>query len=55
MGPEAEGLLSDVIPDGFFADGSSMHNDGEELVSEAETEENTDFVTDFMGNEEEVH
>ncbi|MEL6858552.1 MAG: SMC-Scp complex subunit ScpB [Pseudomonadota bacterium] len=52
---EAEGLLTDVIPDGFFADGSSMHNDGEELVSEAETEENADFVQDFMGNEEEVH
>lgn len=52
---EAEGLLSDVIPDGFFADGSSMHNEAEELVSEAEVEEDTDFVTDFMGNEEEVH
>ncbi len=52
---EAEGLLSDVIPDGFFSDGSSMHNEAEELVSEADPEESTDFVTDFMGPEEEVH
>lgn len=52
---EAEGLLSDVIPDGFFADGTSMHNDPEETNSEAETEENTDFVTDFMGSDEDIH
>lgn len=52
---EAEGLLSDVIPDGFYSDGSSMHNDPEELVSEADPEENSDFVTDFMGPEEEIH
>ena len=52
---EAEGLLSDVIPDGFFADGTSMHNDPEETSSEAEAEENTDFVTDFMGSEEDIH
>lgn len=52
---ESEGLLSDVIPDGFFADGTSMHNEADELESEAESEENTDFVTDFMGSEEEVH
>ncbi|MEM9179866.1 MAG: SMC-Scp complex subunit ScpB [Pseudomonadota bacterium] len=52
---EAEGLLSDVIPDGFFADGTSMHNDPEETNSEAEAEENTDFVTDFMGSDEDIH
>jgi len=52
---EAEGLLSDVIPDGFFADGTSMHNEADETVSEADPEENTDFVTDFMGSDEEVH
>lgn len=52
---EAEGLLSDVIPDGFFSDGSSMHNEADEPVSEADPEESTDFVTDFMGPEEEVH
>lgn len=52
---EAEGLLTDVIPDGFFADGSSMHNEGEELESEASSEDDADFVTDFIGNDEEVH
>ncbi|NQY14400.1 MAG: SMC-Scp complex subunit ScpB [Henriciella sp.] len=52
---ESEGLLSDVIPDGFFADGTSMHNEAEELESEAESEENTDFVTDFMGSDEDIH
>ena len=51
---EAEGLLSDVIPDGFFSDGSSMHNEADESVSEADPEDSTDFVTDFMGPEEEV-
>ena len=52
---ESEGLLSDFIPDGFFADGTSMHNEAEELESEAESEENTDFVTDFMGSDEDIH
>lgn len=52
---EAEGLLSDVIPDGFFADGSSMHNEAEDMGTEDNSEENADFVTDFMGDEEEVH
>lgn len=52
---EAEGLLSDVIPDGFFADGSSIHNEASELESEVESEEDADFVTDFIGGEEEVH
>ncbi|MEM9841809.1 MAG: SMC-Scp complex subunit ScpB [Pseudomonadota bacterium] len=50
---EAEGLLTDVIPDGFYADGTSMHNEPEALESEAEPEENPDFVTDFMGTDEE--
>lgn len=52
---ESEGLLTDVIPDGFFADGTSMHNDPEELVSEADAEKDSDFVTDFIGEDEEVH
>ena len=52
---EAEGLLTDVIPDGFFADGTSMHNETDETVSEADPEENTDFVTDYLGSDEEVH
>lgn len=52
---EAEGLLSDAIPDGFYSDGTSMHNDAEELVSEAEAEDKSDFITDFIGDDEEVH
>ncbi|MEM9573124.1 MAG: SMC-Scp complex subunit ScpB [Pseudomonadota bacterium] len=52
---ESEGLLSDVIPDGFFADGTSIHNDPEEAESRAESEENNDFVTDFMGSDEDIH
>lgn len=48
---EAEGLLSDVIPDGFFADGTSIHN---ELDDEPDYDvtEDTDFVTDFAGDDE---
>ncbi len=53
---EAEGLLSDVIPDGFYADGTSIHNEGEEISSEIESEDDSDFVTDYIGeDEEEVH
>lgn len=52
---EAEGLLSDAIPDGFYSDGTSMHNDAEELLSEAEAEDKSDFITDFIGDDEEVH
>lgn len=52
---EAEGLLTDVIPDGFFADGSSMHHEGEEPETDARPEDDADFVTDFIGNDEEVH
>lgn len=50
---EAEGLLSDVIPDGFYTDGTSMHHDGEEMGPELDTEEETDFVTDYMGEDAE--
>lgn len=52
---ESEGLLSDVIPDGFFADGTSMHNEADELGSEAEPEESSDFVTDFEASDEDIH
>lgn len=53
---ESEGLLSDVIPDGFFTDGSSMHSD--EQAEDGDTtapkgEEDADFVTDYMGEETE--
>ncbi len=48
---EAEGLLSDVIPDGFFADGSSIHNELDD-ETDYDVAEDTDFVTDFEGDEE---
>lgn len=48
---EAEGLLSDVIPDGFFADGSSIHNELDD-ETDYDVTEDTDFVTDFEGDEE---
>ncbi|MEO1642209.1 MAG: SMC-Scp complex subunit ScpB [Pseudomonadota bacterium] len=44
----AEGLLSDVIPDGFFTDGTAIHHeDGDEFEA---IDDVTDyaFVTDFM-------
>ncbi|MEQ3747202.1 MAG: SMC-Scp complex subunit ScpB [Henriciella sp.] len=50
---ESEGLLSDVIPDGFFADGTSIHNEMDE-ETHFDVTEDTDFVTDFEGDEE-VH
>lgn len=49
---EAEGLLTDVIPDGFFADGTSMHNEAEDMGPEIESDEENDFVTDYIGEEE---
>ncbi len=50
---EAEGLLRDVIPSGFFADGSDMHHIATELDAEAgNSEPDPDFVTDFMGEAE---
>ena len=53
---EAEGLLSDVIPDGFYADGTSIHNEAEDVGPEIEPEDDADFVTDYIGEEEsEVH
>ena len=48
---EAEGLLSDVIPDGFYTDGTSIHNEGEDSDPEIDAEEAGDFVTDYMGEE----
>jgi segregation and condensation protein B len=48
---ESEGLLSDVIPDGFFADGSSIHNELDD-ETDYDVTEDTDFVTDFEGDEE---
>lgn len=44
---EAEGLLSDVIPDGLFADGSAMHHQDEPEAMDLDPE-SADFVTDFM-------
>jgi len=52
---EAEGLLSDVIPDGLFSDGSSMHNEAEDVAIEADPDDGADFITDFIGDDEEVH
>ena len=50
---ESEGLLSDVIPSGFFTDGSSMHDEpGEDefdSLSAAELSDDSGFVTDFVG------
>lgn len=48
---EAEGLLSDVIPDGFYTDGTSIHHEGDDMGSDVDREEETDFVTDYMGDE----
>lgn len=50
---EAEGLLQDVIPAGFFADGSEMHHDPADIATEPGiTETDSHFVTDFMGEAE---
>ena len=49
---EAEGLLSDVIPDGFYLDGSEMHHlEMDESELQAGAAEAGDFVTDFLGAE----
>lgn len=51
---ESEGLLSDVIPEGFFTDGTDMLNQDDDVL---ETEDAQDasagdgFVTDFAGEE----
>ena len=52
---ESEGLLSDVIPEGFFTDGSPMHD---ELIDEDgendpfEDDVDAGFVTDYVGEED---
>lgn len=51
---ESEGLLSDVIPDGFYTDGSSIHNEMDLEDEDSTAPESGDFVTDFLGSEEEV-
>lgn len=50
---EADGLLSDVIPDGFFTDGSAMHHEDEEPLQVQDQDEDTSFVTDFMDEADE--
>ncbi len=52
---EAEGLLSDVLPEGFFTDGSSIHH--EEMEADAgDTEglatDESDFSIDYAGDED---
>jgi len=52
---ESEGLLSDVIPEGFFTDGTSMHEEASEEDFEGgdvSEEPDTGFVTDFVGEED---
>ena len=49
---EAEGLLSDVIPDGFFTDGTAMHHEGDLESEMVEQDSDTAFVTDFMNEDE---
>jgi segregation and condensation protein B len=44
---EAEGLLSDVIPDGLFADGSAMHHQDDPDALDPDPDP-ADFITDFM-------
>ncbi len=49
---ESEGLLSDVIPDGFFTDGTSMHsedNDPEREMDRSLEDEAAGFITDYVG------
>lgn len=50
---EADGLLSDVIPDGFFTDGSAMHHEDEEPLQVQDQDEDTSFVTYFMDEADE--
>ena len=35
-----------------FADGTSMHNEAEDMGPEIESDEENDFVTDYIGEEE---
>lgn len=48
---EADGLLSDVIPDGFFTDGTAMHHEASDDDSVYEDEPESAFVTDYMDEE----
>ncbi|MEM7493862.1 MAG: SMC-Scp complex subunit ScpB [Pseudomonadota bacterium] len=48
---EADGLLSDVIPDGFFTDGTAIHHEDSDDADFAMEETDTAFVTDFMDAE----
>ncbi len=52
---ESEGLLSDVIPEGFFTDGSDMLNETEDALDSPEVADETPdegFMTDFTGDED---
>ncbi|MEM1389805.1 MAG: SMC-Scp complex subunit ScpB [Pseudomonadota bacterium] len=48
---EADGLLSDVIPDGFFKDGSAIHHEESDEADSIVEEVDTAFITDFMDEE----
>lgn len=51
---DAEGLLSDVIPNGFFTDGTPMHSEDENSAEQgSEASVDGGFVTDFMDEPEE--
>lgn len=45
---EADGLLSDVIPDGFFTDGSHIHHEDSDACDPDDGSEDLAFVTDFL-------
>ena len=52
---EAEGLLTDVLPDGFTEEGIEVPEGGEDDVVDEITEDMTDetsFMTDFLDEEE---
>ena len=51
---EAEGLLSDVIPEGFSAEGEATDDMDEALSDDpvGTPADETDFVTDFIGDED---
>ncbi|MEM1086878.1 MAG: SMC-Scp complex subunit ScpB [Pseudomonadota bacterium] len=49
---EAEGLLSDVIPDGFFTDGTPIHHEDGDAPDLEEYRSDTAFVTDFLDDVE---
>ena len=49
---EAEGLLSDVIPDGFFTDGTRHNHMDEDTEIEISDDVERDFMTDFAGDDD---